>query len=185
MMLGGGVNIERISRTVLCLEFLVQLFRLILDVPLEEFFIFVYEISVHAGCVNTCMWQVVDGGWRNIIPTFRWHQRQYCNMYGHVFLRRTLADEDWNSRLRQFQSAMPMVPCPAEAFRDMTWPVNGFDDATFIVGKVVTLSWDLPVQFKGPQFAEGTYFFWSFHVFLNLLCFLKFSLVSVESLKIA
>lgn len=63
MMLGGGGNIERISRTVLCLEFLVQLFRLILDVPLEEFFMFFYEISVHAGCVNTCMWQVVDGGW--------------------------------------------------------------------------------------------------------------------------
>lgn len=57
------MNIERISRTVLCLEFLVQLFRLILDVPLEEFFMFFYEISVHAGCVNTCMWQVVDGGW--------------------------------------------------------------------------------------------------------------------------
>ena len=60
---GRWGTIERISRTVLCLEFLVQLFRLILDVPLEEFFMFFYEISVHAGCVNTCMWQVVDGGW--------------------------------------------------------------------------------------------------------------------------
>ena len=90
---GRWGNIERISRTVLCLEFLVQLFRLILDVPLEEFFMFFYEISVHAGCVNTCMWQVVDGGWAQSGATSFLHFAG-INMYGHVFLRRTLADED-------------------------------------------------------------------------------------------
>ena len=113
-------NIERISRTVLCLEFLVQLFRLILDVPLEEIFMFFYEISVHAGCVNTCMWQVVDGGWRNIIPTFRWHQRQYCNMYGHVFF--TSNSCRWG--LKQPASTVPK--CNANGSLP-NWSVLGHD----------------------------------------------------------